>query len=288
MAVKCGSCHEKHNTVAQVRLCYENKARAQAQEREDEAQAKAEAEMERRTERFYEEGTEAQHAQYQHEVEMDESRAFNDEWSQWKDRAAEREQQQERAAYQAEMDEEEQAALALDGLTGGPGRDMASTAQVDYVMDLLARKEWPDTLTRENVENMPRAQVSKLINALNASKDRLDQSDSEPDAGVYVVDGEYHVRVYHGQRSGRMLAKRIIIGAEPDASGFLPVSYEYVGTAVKVKSKSHTFVAMSMEEVGALGVSTNHCMVCGRRLDDPVSVDRGIGPVCIDKMGWAS
>jgi hypothetical protein len=251
-------------------MCYVNKARAQAQEREDEAQMKAEAEMERRQERFWEEGTEAQHAQYQHEVEMDEQRAWNDPWS-----AADH------------SDEEAEAARILDEMAGTVGRDLASTNQVDYVMDLLARKQWPDVLNRENVEAMPRAQVSKLINALKSADDRREDR-AEPAAGVYRVDGEYHVRVYHGQRSGRMLAKRINIGAVKDASGFLPVSYDYIGTAVKVRSKSHTFVAMSMEEVGSLGVSTNHCMICGRRLDDPVSVDRGIGPVCIDKMGWAS
>lgn len=40
-----------------------------------EAEARAEMEMEARMERYWEEGTESQHMQYLHEVEMDEARA---------------------------------------------------------------------------------------------------------------------------------------------------------------------------------------------------------------------
>jgi hypothetical protein len=46
-----------------------------AREADEEAQAKAEYEAERATERFYEEGTAAQHEQYCWEVEQDERRA---------------------------------------------------------------------------------------------------------------------------------------------------------------------------------------------------------------------
>jgi hypothetical protein len=99
---------------------------------------------------------------------------------------------------------------------------------------------------------------------------------SEPEAGVYVsrVPGrdEAYLRVYRGQKNGRMLAKRIHF----DEDG---VSYEYLGLA-HVAISVAVATRLSIEEVGALGVSSGVCMICGRRLDDPESVDRGIGPVC--------
>jgi hypothetical protein len=36
----------------------------------------------------------------------------------------------------------------------------------------------------------------------------------------------------------------------------------------------------------AYGRETGSCACCGRELSDPVSVERGIGPICADKFGW--
>lgn len=36
----------------------------------------------------------------------------------------------------------------------------------------------------------------------------------------------------------------------------------------------------------AYGRLTGSCGVCGRHLEDELSVARGIGPICADKMGW--
>lgn len=89
--------------------------------------------------------------------------------------------------------------------------------------------------------------------------------------------GDQYVRVYLGQQSGQMLAKRI--HAEADGGEWV-VSYEYLGLASKVLTPDTTPVRMSLEEVGEMGIAFNHCLICSRRLDDPESVDRGIGPVC--------
>lgn len=34
------------------------------------------------------------------------------------------------------------------------------------------------------------------------------------------------------------------------------------------------------------GKMTGRCAICSRKLSDPPSVDRGIGPVCAEKFGW--
>jgi hypothetical protein len=311
MSVKCGCCHEKHDTVAQVRLCYENRARAQAAEREaeaqaahDEAEAKAEAEMEARAERFWEEGPHGPMPEDPREVEaqmMDDLR---------RETAAiqERERQEDVAAYTAKMrrddalmgDEEEAAGRLLDQMTGAPGRDMASTPQVDYVMDLLGRKEWPDTLNRADVENMPRAQVSKLIDALKAAPDRPVAAAEGLEAGMYIIDGDQprYLRVYNGQRSGRLLVKELHFieehkSSEEDISKGLPEtweewSYKYISSAAKFFRGRTDYRKMTVEEAKQFGRTSHSCCRCARRLDVPESVDAGIGPVCAGKEGWES
>lgn len=94
---------------------------------------------------------------------------------------------------------------------------------------------------------------------------------SDLQAGVYTYAIDQYARVYRSQQSGRMLAKRIHM---EDGT----VSYEYLGLAARVLGRDA--VRLPLEEVGALGIATSTCLVCGRRLDDPESVDRGIGPVC--------
>lgn len=63
-----GDCGKVHATVAQAREC-------QGEYDDMQWQMELERDMERRTERFYEEGTEAQQMQYRWEVEMDEANA---------------------------------------------------------------------------------------------------------------------------------------------------------------------------------------------------------------------
>jgi hypothetical protein len=43
-------------------------------------------------------------------------------------------------------------------------------------------------------------------------------------------------------------------------------------------------VALTVEQAGALGHECGHCVICGRFLNDPDSVARGIGPVCAGKL----
>lgn len=90
------------------------------------------------------------------------------------------------------------------------------------------------------------------------------------DAGVYVLPNGDLVRVYFGQQSGRMLAKKAT-----------PTGLEYVGQADRVLVEGSR--RATAEETGAWGKTTGTCACCGLALDDPESVDRGIGPVCYAK-----
>jgi hypothetical protein len=41
-----------------------------------------------------------------------------------------------------------------------------------------------------------------------------------------------------------------------------------------------------MEAAIAYGKTQGECAICGRRLDNPESIERGIGPICADKFGF--
>lgn len=86
------------------------------------------------------------------------------------------------------------------------------------------------------------------------------------------------VRVYMGQTSGRTLAKLIMYNGER-------VWFQYMGLASKhVPADARR---LTVEEIGSasLAMNSTHCFVCSRRLDDPESVQRGIGPVCVQNYG---
>lgn len=257
--IRCGSCHDSHETVAQVRLCYETKARTQSLER---AAVKAAAPA-------------GEGPDYTAAIQQ-------------------RERLEDEVAYAAKAarDEELEAAQLLDRMTGAPGRDMASDRQVKYVMDLLAQHQWPDTIDEDAVRNMERRQVSKLIEGLKDAPKRSDPIDAfhgqGPSVGMYIADDgtlRRPIRVYLGQKSGRNLVK--IIENTGGGDG-LQYKYRYIGSALMV-AQGRTSLGkvklerMSKEDAMEWGKLTGTCIVCGRRLDVPESVERGIGPVCANK-----
>lgn len=98
-------------------------------------------------------------------------------------------------------------------------------------------------------------------------------------AGGLITEGIYEdvgtstlYRAYLGQNNGRMLCKRVVFDGKD-------ISYDYQGLASRFLQDARR---LSREEVAerTLSYGSGTCMVCGRRLDDPESVDRGIGPVC--------
>lgn len=158
----------------------------------------------------------------------------------------------------------------------------ATEKQIAFIKKLVAEKQTDqrteDLLTAARAAAMAGGLSSKaasaVIDALIACPRKTDARD-EYTAGIYAVDGDTIVRVYLGQQSGVMLAKQVHV---QDGE----VSYDYLGTARKVLSAATTWTRLELSEVGSLGITSGHCLICGRRLDDPESVDRGIGPVCAE------
>ena len=89
--------------------------------------------------------------------------------------------------------------------------------------------------------------------------------------GWFVVgDTIYQVYV---TRNGRLAGKRA-----DEATGKMVYAPGAVTTAA-------TGTKLTVAEAAAFGHRTGRCLICSRELTDPVSVEQGIGPVCITKIG---
>lgn len=160
-------------------------------------------------------------------------------------------------------------------------RRPASEKQVALITKLAAERDWNpnghrgDNPSADTISDVLAGIVVESRDA-SAAIDFLFGCAKAPvslatrdDAGVWVAADGTLFRVYLGQQSGRMLMKKVV-GHD----------LEYVGQA-----RLEGLRRATAEEVGTWGKVTGTCLHCERRLDDPVSVDRGIGPVCWAKYG---
>lgn len=141
---------------------------------------------------------------------------------------------------------------------------------------------------RGRAANCTKSEASAWINSLLALPDRVpEQPKPKPQATPYNPNRHVHagmyrladgtiVRVYFGQQSGQMLAKKLVNdhGDHWD--------WEYMGKATRFVPEATP--RLTLEEAAKFGQMTGTCAVCARQLDVPESVDRGIGPVCFSRM----
>lgn len=174
----------------------------------------------------------------------------------------------------------------------------ATPKQTQFIRDLLAQKELTKspqffdatnamdanelaqymqylydraaTVTRDRAS----AWIESLLALPNKPRHGKTNERDEPAAGMYR-NGEYIYRVYLGQKSGRMLVKELVNSGDE-------YRYEYLGAAAhKLPADAQP---LPLDEAKAFGRMTGTCCVCARRLDNPESVDAGIGPVCASKF----
>jgi hypothetical protein len=94
-------------------------------------------------------------------------------------------------------------------------------------------------------------------------------NEAPAELGYYLVDETVYV-VVASKTSGKHYAKRMSV---VDARG----RWEYAHGMVYHLAGAHR---LTVEEAAILGRSLGCCMICGATLTDPVSVERGIGPIC--------
>lgn len=312
MSVKCGSCKGRHERALDVRDCY-------AMASQDAAEARAEAEMEKRSERWWEERGGAaddprerelwamedlarETAEIQRREREDDLRAYASK-PDYQDREPDLMdalRDANRAVQYGEEAEAEQAQRVLDGLVGASGRDMASPAQVRYVMDLLAGHVWPDDLSRSDVENMERRQVSKLIDAIKRAPIKANPAKAvlTADAWKHIPAGRYALYSpshENGARQGYWKFFEVGKPTEGTWAGRVFVS-QLFGSPGDYRKEPRRGNAgrVILEAIGIdpeqamadFGKQSGTCGKCRSPLTNEESLARGIGPVCLRKMGW--
>lgn len=96
--------------------------------------------------------------------------------------------------------------------------------------------------------------------------------------GYYLHQGSCYVVVVGKENPDRTYAKRLSMPAPGSTKGswvYAPGMLQTLATAPK----------MTLEQAKEFGKLHGVCCICGKTLSDPKSVEAGIGPVCIKKVG---
>lgn len=181
-------------------------------------------------------------------------------------------------------------------------RKVASQRTIDYVKDLLDERELPlqnSTLAqlKEQAESLTQDAASKWIETLKALPKKHSALQrkggsgqtikSDVPAGRYAVTGDdgttdfYRVdRPTEGRWDGYIFVK-LLLGGPHGNPREERIPMRNVQTILDKIAKAGPKAASIR-----YGKELGSCGVCGRTLTNPESIERGIGPVCSDKMGW--
>lgn len=130
-------------------------------------------------------------------------------------------------------------------------------------------------------KQLPRRNASAAIDAMLKNPKLPQPTAPELKPGAYRLTDGRIVRVYLGQQSRKMLAAELVDITAEDRDD----AWHYLGMASRfVKQSDHRLTVDEAEQLTANGMDHSWCCVCGKRLDDPNSVSRGIGPVCRSKQ----
>lgn len=88
--------------------------------------------------------------------------------------------------------------------------------------------------------------------------------------GFYWKD-EQIIEAYH-TKNGFLVARTIVNNKKGD----------YLGKA----GLAGLGEKLTLDEIKEFGRETGHCMICSKELTDPVSIEIGIGPICLAKGGY--
>lgn len=149
----------------------------------------------------------------------------------------------------------------------------ASTKQIAFATKLV--EERMTEIDAFDLDTMTSRQISAVIDHLLKSPRRNEKPMAKP--GFYVNDGIV-LRVQFNKAGTATYAKRLDI--DPSVRKGTWVYAPGVGATLA------NAVPLTVEEAMRLGHAHGVCMICGRELTVPKSVEDGIGPVCIKKIGF--
>ena len=150
----------------------------------------------------------------------------------------------------------------------------ATDRQIAFIAKLAAERNKvvdAPSLTRKQASDV----IERLLDIPKpvAAKPTVDPS---LEANTFhAVDGEFY-RVVANQWSGALYAQKW--NAFARRFGKAPRAIFLLSAATLA----------TQEQAAQFGQQFGVCGICGRTLTDPPSVARGIGPVCLKRLGWAS
>lgn len=246
-SIKCGNCHNTHESAADVRACYEHDA-------EGHAQQQAEIATEQRYERWLEDGG-AAHESIQADLELD--RMHEDPEDPWlaanRANAANAATDRQIAYIKSLQEERLPEDQRLDDVRLAAITKAGASAMIESLKKRPVLK--PTTKEIVNTVNVPAGRYAVEDNGtLKFYKVDVPGADSRWYGRTFVKvqasDNEYPVK---GEGARRVLT---LIARDPQAA-----------------------MLRYGREIGS-------CGHCGRTLTNEESRERGIGPICAGKMGW--
>lgn len=160
--------------------------------------------------------------------------------------------------------------------------------QTAFIRTLIAERDLTpaDMLAVEAARDLARrgaltpVWASVLIDRLVKAPRKVSASATTTPAAPEVTEGATYrlsdgrvVRIVKARETGRLYGKVW----DEDAATWL-----YMAGALRIVRNLSPITLAEAEEFGKV---THHCAICGRRLTKAVSIARGIGPVCADRIG---
>ena len=164
-------------------------------------------------------------------------------------------------------------------------------AQVNYIKDLRTKlglipvppeaAQPKDSDTASSMIDLLKEELANRIAANPAPTSIAPTALPKVADGYYAVDTDGKISFYHvnSPTEGRWAGYTFV--DVQAGSDFIKLPSQRVRNAVLAK------IAVDPKEASLrYGREIGRCGVCGRTLTNQDSRDRGIGPVCADKMGW--
>lgn len=179
------------------------------------------------------------------------------------------------------------------------GPKLITDAQYDFLVNLLNQMSELDpgryteedlTETREDLKHITAKQASSLISGFKASVEGLRAKQAQNrsakaakveeelvEDGMYRHDGEIYW-LKRAKGSGRLYAKRVVITDDG-------ADLEYAGGVVRRLDPAAKLTSEEALEVAShYGRTSGKCMICSRKLVRKESIERGIGPICEERV----
>lgn len=125
-----------------------------------------------------------------------------------------------------------------------------------------------------------RGRATPMVDDWGEAKTILKQG-ARVEPGYYQL-GEDIYKVQMNREETRAYAKILVVDSSEDGTN--KGRFEYAPGAI---SKLSPEMALGEEAASEFGQLYGFCCICGLKLTNEESIERGIGPICRAKMGWA-